>query len=103
MEIKRKKVFRNVPKKPDDPYKIKDIIVLSGEGYNIDAWEKMVVEKCIYDNPSFTHVEISDLLGMSTRNLYRICKVYGIDISAKGRDKRFYDMQNEFKQNRKCK
>ena len=47
----RKKVFRNIPKKPNDSYKIKDIIVLSGEGYNIDAWEKWWLKSAFMTTP----------------------------------------------------
>lgn len=75
--------------------KIKDSINIQLESYNIQTWERTIIEKCLEDNPSSTHEELAKLLGMSERNFYRICKLYSIDITITAKNKLYHKMVTE--------
>lgn len=51
--------------------------------YDCIAWEKALIEKCIFDNPSSTFDEIGPLLNMSARTLFRKVREHKINVDLK--------------------
>ena len=82
-------------------YSLAEVITLSCHGYNVDLWEKTIIEKCLADNPTCNNSEVAQLLGISDRNLYRVCKVYGIDLSKKGKLDREAKMIDDLQKHKK--
>lgn len=59
---------------------MKEKITISMENcYNMQAWEKALIEKCMNDNPTFNQDEIAKLLGISERTLIRKVQELNID------------------------
>lgn len=51
------------------------------KNYNVDNAIETLTKKCLIDNPHATYLEISILLGISERSLYRYMKKYNITTS----------------------
>lgn len=47
--------------------------------YNLSKIEEMTVKQCFDDNPTLSIVEISKLLNISSRTLYRLINKYKIN------------------------
>lgn len=56
------------------------ILIMLYNSYDIVAWEKAVMLKCIEDNPSFVMEDLAERLNVSKRNLYRKFQKHGIKL-----------------------
>lgn len=62
---------------------MKDQITITKDNYNLEEWKKAIIKKCREDNPSFTVVEMSKLLGITSRTIFRISKDYNLKLNSK--------------------
>lgn len=62
-------------------YTILDPIQITiNNSYKIVDWEKALILKCAYDNPSFQRSDLAKALGIEERTLYRRIKKYKLKI-----------------------
>lgn len=69
-------------------HKIEEVVVIINNSYNLQEWEKKIIERCIEDNPSFSKEELAAYLNMSERWLFRKLKDYNIDLSISAKRQR---------------
>lgn len=54
------------------------IQITINNSYNLKNWEQKLILRCMYDNPSSSMYELSQMLGISDRNLFRKFEEYDL-------------------------
>lgn len=74
---------------------IRDQIVIMLDSYNLKRWNKILIEKCIKDNPNQSLEYIAQLLGVSERGLRKKVGREGIKITKRDRKMLSYILTEE--------